>query len=84
MIPWGCNIHYHSNWFLLGRYFDTRTVAYLQTVRLILQMFSSYINLLRILGDERPFGCRFNNTLNFVRSRQMPISKLDRMHFNNP
>ena len=53
MIPWGCNTHYHSDWFLLGRYFAIRTVAYLQTVSLISQVFSSSINLRKILGDLR-------------------------------
>ena len=48
MIPWGCNIHYNSDRFLLGRYFVMRTVAYLQTERLILQVFSSLANLLKI------------------------------------
>ena len=57
MIPWGCNIHYNSDWFLVGRYFDIRTVAYLQTVSLILQVFSSLVNLLKILSDERSIGC---------------------------
>ena len=52
----GLQHHYHSDWFLLGRYFDKRTVAYLQTVSLILQMFSSSINSLKILGDERSIG----------------------------
>ena len=48
MILWGCNIHYNSDWFLVGRYFDIRTVSYLQTIILILQISSSSINSLRI------------------------------------
>ena len=71
MIPWSCNIHNHFNWFLLDRYIDIRTVAYLQTVCLISQVFSSSINSLKILGV-------------FVTSRQILISRLDRTHFNNP
>ena len=59
MIPQGCNIQYPSDWFLLGRYFDIRTVAYLQTVSLILQVFSSFVNLLKILGAERSIGCSY-------------------------
>ena len=59
MIPWGCNIHYNSDWFFVGRYFDIRTVAYLQTVSLILQAFSSFVNLLTILSDERSIGCSY-------------------------
>ena len=53
MIPRGCNIHYNSDWFLVGRYFDIRTVAYLQTVSLILQVFSSFAS------DERSIGCSY-------------------------
>ena len=53
MIPRGCNIHYNSDWFLAGRYFDIRTVAYLQTVSLILQVFSSFAS------DERSIGCSY-------------------------
>ena len=56
MIPWDCNIHYHSDRFLLGRYFDIQTVAYLQTACLISQVFSSAINSLKILDDEKSIG----------------------------
>ena len=73
MIPWGCNIHYHSD-----RYFDIRTVAYLQTVRLILQVFSSSINSLKIEATKGPLDVRrLNNTMAFVTSRQIPISMID-------
>ena len=53
MIPLGCDIHNHSGWFLLGRDLAIQTVAYLQTVSLILKIFSSAINSHKILSDER-------------------------------
>ena len=53
MIARDCNIHHHSDWLLLGRYFAIRTFAYLQTVSLILQVFSSSIRSHKTLGDER-------------------------------
>ena len=77
MIPQGCNIQYPSDWFLLGRYFDIRTVAYLQTVSLILQVFSSFVNLLKILGAERSIGCAYVFLKSYLFSKLLEVLKVN-------